>query len=184
MLKPGTYKLTHDVTNPKPDRRKTSDWRAKPTWRAGSEFIVTERRYDLDDALDGLSDEERTEIEAKMVTTEINLVGNRWSHMNVRENSEPEQHAALAAALEAIPETHEAMFTRLSVPSEYFARWLVESGRLTPAAFEKLWEIYQEREDTKGAQLTSTEVACVCRCDLRATDGNHTRTCPRRGVHS
>lgn len=179
MLKPGTYKLTRDVTNPKPDRRKTSDWRAKPMWPEGTQFIVKERRYDLEDA--GLSaedrakisDEERAVIETKMITTEIHLVGSRWSHMNVRENAEAEQHAAISAALEAIEESHAAMFTRLGVPSEYFTRWLVESGRLTPSAFEKLWEVYQERENTQGPQLTSTEIemprmSCGCPIDAHS----------------
>lgn len=36
----GTYKLTQDVTNPKPNRRTKHDWRCLPTWSAGMIFRV------------------------------------------------------------------------------------------------------------------------------------------------
>lgn len=39
-LKPGIYKLDHDITNPAPDRRKSRDWRYFPVIKAGTEFVV------------------------------------------------------------------------------------------------------------------------------------------------
>lgn len=36
-----TYILTHDVTNPNADRRKTHDWRAVPLWKAGTRFYTS-----------------------------------------------------------------------------------------------------------------------------------------------
>lgn len=39
----GFYKLTADVTNPKPDRRKKRRWDAKPVWPAGTVVFVTDR---------------------------------------------------------------------------------------------------------------------------------------------
>jgi hypothetical protein len=41
-MKPGTYILTRNVENPKPDRRQRHDWRAKVTWEAGVKFAVAE----------------------------------------------------------------------------------------------------------------------------------------------
>lgn len=46
MLIPGTYKLVHDVANPKPDRRvnqsRTESWHGWVTWPAGLVFVVEE----------------------------------------------------------------------------------------------------------------------------------------------
>jgi hypothetical protein len=56
-----------------------------------------------------------------------------------------EQYAALAAALIAVPESNEAMFTALGV-DEYFAKWLVESGCVDVATFRELWTEYSEDE--------------------------------------
>jgi hypothetical protein len=48
MLDKGIYRLTEDVTNPHPDRRKRYDWRAMETWRAGQEFEVIETRVNAE----------------------------------------------------------------------------------------------------------------------------------------
>lgn len=46
MLIPGTYKLVHDVANPKPDRRvnqsRVESWHGWVTWPAGLVFVVEE----------------------------------------------------------------------------------------------------------------------------------------------
>ncbi len=39
-LVPGTYRLTQDVKNPKPDRRTRNDWTGDETVKAGSVFAV------------------------------------------------------------------------------------------------------------------------------------------------
>jgi hypothetical protein len=38
-------RLDSDVKNPQPDRRKKSDWRAQPVWRAGMELVVSYALY-------------------------------------------------------------------------------------------------------------------------------------------
>ena len=38
-MKPGIYRLTKTIKNPKPDRRK-EDWQFEPEWAAGSPFFV------------------------------------------------------------------------------------------------------------------------------------------------
>jgi len=128
MLAPGNYKLTADLSNPRPDRRKTTDWTARPTWKAGLEFLAVDqgeegRRY-----------------------TVILLVGNRWTHQRIGPVNE-EQYAALASSLVPTAESHAAMFTTLGV-DDYFAKWLVESGRVDTGLFRKLWGEYLEEGDT------------------------------------
>jgi uncharacterized protein (DUF2249 family) len=44
-ITPGTYRLTCDVRNPKPDRRAKYDWRMFETFKAGTRFAV-ERNSD------------------------------------------------------------------------------------------------------------------------------------------
>jgi hypothetical protein len=40
MLSEGIYKLSRDVKNPHPDKRKTREWTAEPVLKAGRQFIV------------------------------------------------------------------------------------------------------------------------------------------------
>jgi hypothetical protein len=167
MLKPGTYKLVRDVANPQPDRRKTRDWRAFPTWKADTEFLVVAFYRDTNRMLDSvkaaLTPEQIERIEARAAYSVIQLVGHRWSFESIGPGNE-EQYAALMAALEPVPESHEAMFTRLDV-RDYFAKWLVESGRLTPQAFETLHKAYEDSGEVlstdpvpQGTRLTSSEI--------------------------
>jgi hypothetical protein len=120
MLKPGTYRLRIDVTNPDPDGRYKHDWRRHKTWEAGAVFIAVDIRHPV--------------LAGERLTT-LQLVGGRGYLY-------PSEYAALEVALEPIAETHEAMFTRLDCTS-CFAKWLVESGRVSAADFEKLWNIYE-----------------------------------------
>lgn len=46
-LKPGYYRLTCDVTNPHPDRRKTREITAAPVWKKGTRFAVREQLRDV-----------------------------------------------------------------------------------------------------------------------------------------
>lgn len=39
-IKPGLYKLSIDVKNPTPDKRKQDDWRYLPEWKAGRLFVI------------------------------------------------------------------------------------------------------------------------------------------------
>jgi len=166
-LKAGTYKLSRDVENPHPDRRKTRDWRAIPLWKAGTEFLVQTYGRETNSLIDSvkseLTPEQIERIERKVSYSVIQLVGHRWSHEYIGPGN-VEQYTALGAALEPIPESHEAMFTRLGV-RDYFARWLVESGRLTPQAFETLHEAYEAAGEVpasapvpQGVRLTSDEI--------------------------
>jgi hypothetical protein len=42
---PGIYRLTKDITNPRPDRRMTRDWRKEPVIQAGRVFVVQAHRW-------------------------------------------------------------------------------------------------------------------------------------------
>jgi hypothetical protein len=55
----GTYELTQDVQNPKPDRRK-SDWLYQAVWEKGTQFIIE------DYAASFFTKEEMAEKEAKL----------------------------------------------------------------------------------------------------------------------
>lgn len=147
MLKPGTYKLLHDVVNPAPDRRHTRDWRRVPTWKEGTEFLVVEHRDrgGLDeDFLKTLSEEAQAKLRAATVYTVIQLVGYRWSHHAIGPGHD-EQYRALEEALAPVEESHEAFFTRLGV-QDGFACWLVTSGKMTREQFEALHAEYWRSE--------------------------------------
>lgn len=143
MLKPGTYKLAADLVNPCPDRRVKRDWRSFPVWGKDCEFLVTEERRDhmLDTLfLAGLPEDTRKKLIDASRYSVIQLVGNRWSHEKIGPGND-EQYAALEAALVPVEESVEAMFTRLGV-NDYFAKYMVRSGRMTPREFEELWYKY------------------------------------------
>lgn len=44
-MKPGSYRLTRDVANPRPDKRVRRDWRKSVTWKAGTVFHVFTAHY-------------------------------------------------------------------------------------------------------------------------------------------
>ena len=137
MLKPGTYRLPGDIPNPRPDRRLKRDWRAFPVWEAGWEFLV--ESYGV------ARNAPDPDGPAASTYTVIRLVGHRWSHENLGPGNE-EQYAALTAALVPCPESLKAMFTRLDV-NDYFAKWFVESGKVSREEFEKLWYEYEHQDD-------------------------------------
>ncbi len=142
MLAPGNYKLTADLSNPRPDRRKTTDWTAVPTWKAGMEFLV------VDIGREGC------------LCTVIKLVGNRWTYQMIGPTNE-EQNAALERALAPTTESHAAMFTAMGV-DDYFAKWLVESGRLDRELFRKLWgEYLKDGDTTVGAGVVQSDARLV-----------------------
>lgn len=130
MLKPGTYKLTADVENPKPDRRVKEDWRAHVTWKAGDEFIVQPVTF--------------KERDDKPASTWVRIVkvGHRWTHHALTANDEP-QFQALTKALVSCEMSNAAFFTEHDV-HDYFARWLIESGRTSRELFLKLWGEHQD----------------------------------------
>lgn len=118
MLKPGTYKLTQDVVNPRPDKRKRNDWTAAPFFEAGSTIVVLDDRRG-----DGFF--------------EVKCTGH--SHHDYFATTD-ERAAAMEPFLEPIPETIGAMFVRLGLYSwnlASFLRYLIEKGVFTPAEFEK-----------------------------------------------
>lgn len=131
MLKPGTYVLPCDVTNPEPDRRHKRDWREFPVWKKGEEFVVEQ------DARD-----------SGTVYTRIMLVGHRWTHQAIGPGHEA-KYSALEAALVPSDETLDAMFTALRV-DDRFARWLLEAERLDRETFRRLWAEFYDGEEPKG----------------------------------
>lgn len=78
--------------------------------------------------------------------TSIRPVNARWSHMTITCGFQ--LYKLLEAALERISESNASMFARLDVSSnQYFAKWLVDSGRLDCELFEKLWGEYLKSEE-------------------------------------
>ena len=134
MLKPGTYRLARDVTNPSPDRRRTRDWRASPVWEKGEEFLVQAHSTTLTSERVGSID-----------YSTIVLVGDGRAREIGPGHSD--QYQALESALVPVEESQEAMFTALGV-RDMFARWLVESGKIQRDVFRALWEEYQGGEET------------------------------------
>lgn len=140
MLAPGTYVLTRDVDNPKPDRRHKYDWRALSTIPAGTEFLAVEWTWEIWD----LEPDIQARLQLKGPHTEIVMVGGRWSHHKVRDHGQYQAlYAALEAALVPVQESTSAMLTRLDVQSQ-FGKWLLESGTIPRELFETLWARYME----------------------------------------
>lgn len=157
-LEPGTYKLSRDVKNPTPDRRFKNDWRFRPEWKAGTEFLVVGKTHDMlteeDVANLNVTEEQRAKIRRKVQYVAICLVGHRWAHDSIGPGQD-EQFAALADALEPCDESHDAFFTRLGVRAG-FAQWLVTSGKFSPTEFEQLWDEYWQSDDTPSEPQVSS----------------------------
>lgn len=144
QLKPGTYTLTRDVRNPRPDRRHKDDWSKWPIWEAGTEFLVSKRSRGLPVDDPDIATETREILRARDAYYTIRMVGVRFSVLYEVGPGNAEQYAALVEALEPCGESVDALFERLDARTDYFARWLVESGRLDRETFERVWAAYQE----------------------------------------
>lgn len=77
-LKLGVYRLTRDVTNPKPDRRTRHDWRYAPVIREGSIVRV------VDWPLGGDSESVRA---IEPVAVKADNVRQTWAHQTLRSDS-------------------------------------------------------------------------------------------------
>ena len=138
-IEPGAYKLTQDVSNPNADRRYKDDWRYMPVWPAGSEFIV-----EISSSADS---------EDKEVTYEtIMMVGARYDHYSIG-RGQAESFRALKQSLIPCFASDEAflMMTCGSRPGA-FARWLLESGRLSRDLFAELWGQYMDNGQTPASE--------------------------------
>jgi len=157
VIKPGTYMLARDVKNPSPDRRFTRDPRCKPVWLTGTEFLVIERQRVLAEELaaDLTEDQRQRVLEASRYTV-LQFVGDGYPTVHeIGPGNNQGRFDAIVAALVPVVESTRALFTRLGVSTNnYFARWLVESGRLTPKLFEQLWLEYEGDGDLPGSDPT------------------------------
>jgi hypothetical protein len=138
-LKPGLYRLTADVKNPHPDRRKTHDWRAEVKWPAGLIFMVRNDVYGL------------------------RLYTGRYSHMDIPATRPPDRlHEAEArtlsmlVALVAALVRHEPVNVDQALKAEGLEDWkteaidlLVSQGVLKPADVVKAARA--AREEVEGA---------------------------------
>ena len=129
MLKPGMYKLSRDVVNPSPDRRKKRDWRSLPSWTEGTEFLVREQNCD------GIS----------LGYTTICLVGDRSAYSAIGPGNADRYHA-LESAMIQCEESDDAMLTEMGV-YDNFAQWLAKSGKIERAVFRALWADYCDEDD-------------------------------------
>ncbi len=129
-MKPGTYQLARDVTNPAPRLRVKKDWTKHAVWKAGTKFLV-----------------EPVSTGAKHVL--VRKVGSSLAY-RLRQQpryttpaliaSEASQFAALAGALVPVAEDVDALFSRLGVDAydlAEFLKHLVESGGLDAKDFER-----------------------------------------------
>lgn len=144
-IAPGSYTLARDVKNPEPDRREKYDWRKRPMWKTGAQFIVREMRDgNLIDAdyLAGLSPDARAKLEADRTYTVVEMIGDRWPGLHRVGPGHVEQYAALAEALVVVEETDDHFLARIDC-RDRFASWLVASKRVTREEFEALWWTYE-----------------------------------------
>jgi hypothetical protein len=135
MLKPGTYKLSRDVANPTPDRRKKRDWRSSPSWTEGTELLVQ------------VANDRATEDCYTLIT----LVGERRTYMAIGPGH-LDQFIALESALVQCEESDDAMLTALGV-SDNFAQWLAKSGKIDRDVFRALWAEYQDIDDEEADRI-------------------------------
>lgn len=147
-IPPGPYRLDRDVKNPKPDRRRTRDWRASVTWRAGWTFVVIAqtRVVITSEMVADLPPEALAAIEAKNMYTVVELAGEHYACLRRVGPGAAEQYAALAEALVPCEESVDQFMTRLACDNR-FAAWLVERGTFTRPVFESLWESYQAGDE-------------------------------------
>ncbi len=125
MLEPGNYRLSRDVLNPTGDRRKYTDWRYLQYWRAGMDIVAEDARSSSDGG----------------TYTKLSVYGH-----GVQESIYPtdtERYDILVAALVPVPETDHLFFVNTGV-NEFFARWLLESGRLDRSMLKQLWTEYKQ----------------------------------------
>lgn len=142
MMPAGTYRLKCDVTNPRADRRERYDWRKKPGWAAGTEFIVKNEL--VDDLL---------ELPA------IRLVGSKYGYQTVMPGGVcADLYKVLEAALEPVAESCDALITRLDV-RDHFAQWLLRSGAVSRELFERLWSTYETADADADHRIRLLEVA-------------------------
>jgi hypothetical protein len=127
MIPPGNYILPCDVINPLPDGRVRDDWRKQRLWRAGTEFLV----------------------EALGDITIIQMVGSRWRRLNDIRPSDTLVYEKLAASLVPTLESTDAFLFRLDITDQGMA-WLLRSGRVSRALFERLVEAYNADAAAEG----------------------------------
>lgn len=143
LPQPGTYRLTQDVVNPSPDRRKRHDWRDFPVWKKGSVIRI-------DTWMKG----EVVQGHQLQDTMEMTMQG---SHSCYHAESWNRDGAfwLLIPHLEPLEETVSDMLIRkgshLSAPAilDYFA----EQGAITKEQVEKALETLHKRwsDEEKGA---------------------------------
>ncbi len=150
IIPAGSYRLSRSVKNPTPDRRRTRDWRALAIWSEGEEFIVREQRRDLAGLdLARLPDDKRARVEATMLYTVVEMVGQDHPCLHRVGPGNAEQYAALAAALVPTEESLAQFMARIELESG-FVRWLVDRGEISRADIERLWNQFQYG-DPEGA---------------------------------
>lgn len=139
-LKPGVYRLTKTVQNPKADRRKKREWTALPEWERGDMFVVFEKIAAQTIPIDNHRD--AIEVPATMG---LKMVGYRYHH-----NQTAAHWEAIAPHLEPVVEDTNAMMTRLELDSwalARFCRWLVDSGKMSANEFERLFTLWLDQPE-------------------------------------
>lgn len=132
MTKPGTYRLTRDVSNPKPDRRAKRDWTKQVCWLAGTELLVVDVSTPDDDA--------GPRYQLRCVGEPVIYQLHAWNSA----------FALLLNASEPVEENLDSMCSRLHVAPalKYFLGYMVGSGQWTLADCEKHYEAYLNHEGT------------------------------------
>lgn len=145
-IPPGAYRLDRDVQNPRPDHRRTRDWRKMPIWYAGVRFVVREQSrmgaHSLAEACAGLEPHVVAKLQAEDRYTVVELEGPRGSTNHRVGPRHADQYAALAAALVPTEESSSQFMARIGCASE-FVEWLIENNAIPRLDLEKWWHRYQ-----------------------------------------
>lgn len=139
-VEPGVYRLTRDVTNPKPDRRATRDWRCPVVVEAGSRFLVED--YNIGHMAD---------LGRDLYRTRVKMLG-RYGDIT---NDSP-LFAPLVEAFEREPETIGSLFATwegyTGVALAVLGA-LIDDGKLTIAdvrgALDKVGELWNDEGATR-----------------------------------
>lgn len=119
-LKPGYYRLSRDVENPDPDRRKSRDVTALPVWKAGTRIAV---RIFLPD-VEGVPH------------LEIEWPDDRHAILTRRAEWHG-QYKAIAPALEPIEMDLDLTLHKMGASDYRVLDWLVRHGHVTLAQIEE-----------------------------------------------
>lgn len=124
-IKPGYYRLSRDVTNPHPDKRKTREITAAPVWKAGTRIAIQQvREHMLPKTCAG-----RAVLELEFADAPYSSLTRRYEWDDV--------FKALKPALEPIEPDLDLTLHKVGHKGYHILDRLVRAGRVTLAQVEE-----------------------------------------------